>query len=401
MTRFFLSVAALVSAMWMAGCSNGSSADPPPDLTAVAGDSQVTLTWTAQPGVEYWVFYAPVPGVTTTNWLSIGGRALLNVTPPRVISGLPNGTTHSFVVDARKNGGPAGPGSKTVEVVPRPAGVAWTVGTPLGTGRLNGVSLGVLNNVNSSVAVGAGGTIFSSSAGSTTVARTNPAAPADLNAVAVSTGGYVAVGSAGTVVFSADGLTWTAQTSGTTNNLYAVVSTGTGYVAVGAAGTIITSVDGKVWVGALSGTTKDLYAISFSGTRYVAVGAAGTIIGSADSITWAAATTTNTQDLRGIIAGLKGTTLQYAAVGAAGLVLTSADGLTWTVGTPISANNFTSIAYGSQFVAVGNAGSIYTSADALTWTRQNSGTNNDLNAITRGQGGYTAVGAAGTNVFSF
>ena len=105
MKQFFRFILALALATLFAACNNGSPADPPPDLIATPGDGQVTLSWTAQPGVEYWMFYAPVAGITTANWLSLGGRALINVTPPRVITGLPNGITHSFVIDARKKRG--------------------------------------------------------------------------------------------------------------------------------------------------------------------------------------------------------------------------------------------------------------------------------------------------------
>ena len=52
---------------------------------------------------------------------------------------------------------------------------------------------------------------------------------------------FVSVGNAGGIFTSLDGLTWTAQVSGTTNNLNALVRTASGYTAVGAAGTVLTS----------------------------------------------------------------------------------------------------------------------------------------------------------------
>ena len=44
----------------------------------------------------------------------------------------------------------------------------------------------------------------------------------DLNGVAYGDGLFVAVGNRGTILTSPDGVNWTARTSGTSNNLYAV-----------------------------------------------------------------------------------------------------------------------------------------------------------------------------------
>jgi Fibronectin type III domain len=395
-----------VFAVLLASCngvgSSGSSADAPPDLRATAGDSQVTLTWTPQPDVEYWLFYAQGTGVTTSNWASIGGRAVVNVSSPYVLSGLVNGTTYSFTINGRKKGGPGGPGAPTQVAAPRLAGSQWSAGPALGTGTLNGVAAGAITAGNSTVAVGNGGAIYSAIAGAAPVVRTNPAGAADLNAIAFGSSGYVTVGAAGTILLSTDAIAWTAQTSNTTNTLYGIVNNGAaGFVAVGAGGTVLNSADGKTWTAATSGTTNDLYAVTLGSGRYVAVGKNGTLITSTDTTTWTAATLATTSDLRGVVVGSNGTATLFVAVGAAGTLFTSTDGTTWTKQTPISANNFAAVIYGGQFVSVGNAGSIYTSTDGITWTSQTSGTTSDLKGVTRSSAGYTAVGAAGTNLFSF
>jgi hypothetical protein len=406
MKSIALFLSSFILALTLAGCgsNSGSSADAPPDLKAVAGDAQVTLTWTPQPDVEYWLFYAPGNNVTTSNWASIGGRAVLDVSSPYVLSGLINGSTYSFTINGRKKGGPGGPGSPTQVAVPRLAGSVWSAGAALGTATLNGVAAGVITAGNSTATVGNGGAIFSSIAGATALARTNPAGAADLNAIAFGASGYVAVGAAGTILLSTDALTWTAQTSNTTNTLYGIVNNGaSGFVAVGAGGTILNSADGKTWTVATSGTTNDLYAITLGSGRYVAVGKGGTLLTSSDTTTWVAVTVDTTNDLRGVVAGTNATTttILYVAVGASGTLLTSTDAAAWTKQTPISANNLAAVIYGGQFVSVGNAGSIYTSTDGTTWTSQTSGTTSDLKAVTRSTAGYTAVGAAGTNLFSF
>jgi len=68
-------------------------------------------------------------------------------------------------------------------------------------------------------------------------------------------GTYVAVGASGAISTSTDGLTWTARTSGTTNQLSGVVWNGTNFVAISAAGGW-RSPDGVTWtsIGSVGGT---------------------------------------------------------------------------------------------------------------------------------------------------
>lgn len=400
MNRFVLLMASLAITALLNGCSGGgSSADAPPDLKAIAGDSTVTLAWTADPDVEYWVFYGLGSGITPANWLERGGTAIPGAKSPFIVGGLLNGVTYSFTVNGRKNGGPGGPGAPSQDVIPRIAGGSWTVGTPLGTGRLTGVSVAATTHA----VVGAGGAIYTVVGDAAGAAQTNPAAPADLNAIVNSGLSFVAVGAAGRIVSSTDAITWTARTSGTTADLYAAASTGSSLVAVfGAGGTILTSNDSATWTAAAtSPTTKTLYAATFGNGRYVAVGADGTVVTSADAFTWQSVTVNTTRHLRAVAFGavpltLTTSTNTFVALGDAGTLLTSNDGLTWTLQPAMSANNIAGVTYGGQFVAVGNAGSIFTSADGITWKAQSSGTTNDLTAVARTASGFVAVGAAGT-----
>ena len=406
MNRFVFMVASLAIAAFLNGCgSKASSADAPPDFKAVAGDSSVVITWTAAPDVEYWIFYARGSTVTSTNWLSIGGAAITKVTSPHTVGGLVNGTTYSFTMNGRKNGGPGGAGAATQVLTPRLSGATWVVNAPLGTARLNGAGATAVT----STAVGAGGVIYSLPVGGTIATQTNPSAPANLNAVLNGGLGFAAVGNAGTVIFTSDALTWTTKTSNTVADLYALASPGTGaFTAYGAAGTLISSTDGSTWITGTSGTTKNLYGAIYGGARYVAVGAEGTIITSTDGTIWQTIATATARDLRtvafGALVTTTGTTTtttnQFVALGAAGTLLTSTDGLTWTLQPPISTSTINAAVYGGQFVAVGTNGAIYTSADGLTWQSQVSGTTNELTAITRTATGYIAVGAAGTYLTS-
>ena len=67
---------------------------------------------------------------------------------------------------------------------------------------------------------------------------------------------FIAVGAQGTLLTSSDGESWTAQTSGTSNNLRAVAYGNSTLVTVGSSGTILTSSDGTSWTSRTSGTSN-------------------------------------------------------------------------------------------------------------------------------------------------
>jgi hypothetical protein len=405
-------LASLALVFLTAGCGgSGSSADYPADFKVVAGDGAVIVTWTPEPEVDYWLFWGPGSEITTTNWVISGGTAIPSATTPRVITGLVNGRTYSFTINGRKDGGPGGPGAPTQAVTPQFAGANWSLGEPMGTGRLNGVAGGATPGGYETIAVGENGTIYSRSRFGVTTTPTNPAAPTPLNAISYGTAGWVAVGANGTAVSALDGVTWNTGATGTTANLHGVsaISLG-GYVVTGAGGTILLGSVAAVWTPVTaSGTTSDLHAATYGNGRWVAVGNAGTIVTSTDGLTWTATPSGTANDLRGIafaqvtslVDGALTTTYQFVAVGKAGTVLTSADGLAWTALARFTPNDLNAVIYSAQFVAVGGAGGIFTSPDGTAWTARNSGTANDLTAITRTQLGYSAVGAAGTIVTSF
>ena len=111
----------------------------------------------------------------------------------------------------------------------------------------------------------------------------------------------VAVGSNGTIVRNvyaqgggqANGSGWVQKSSGTINNLngvrcnWATLSgTGTAWCAVGDNGTILTSPDGNTWTAQTSGTDQNLYGISYGNGYWVAVGANTIICYSLDGISW-------------------------------------------------------------------------------------------------------------------
>lgn len=400
MKKVFVSILLLLgAALLITGCDMGSSASPPGEVKVVAGDGSVTLTWEMEPGVEYWVFSAAAEGVTPENCSSLPEcKTVMGAVSPQVVSGLANGTTYSFTINGRIDGGPGGPGSASVSAVPRVAGNVWTEGTSPGLAALRGVTYGA-----SFLAVGSGGAMYTSPDASSWVALASGIS-GDLNAAVYGNAAYIAAGAGGVMLRSTDDLvSWTQPVSGTTNDLYALAYNGSLFLAVGAFGTIITSEDGENWTLRYSGTSSHLYGVAYGNGLYVAVGADGTVQTSSDGATWQAALSQTSLDLKGVAFGPD----IFVATGETGALLTSTDGVTWIPQTPIASSPtlnaviFGNEFYGTQFVAVGNGGAIYTSADGIDWSAPSSGSTHDLYAVTYGNYGYSAVGAEGANLFSF
>lgn len=400
MKQLFTSILlALGAVLALAGCDTGSSAPPPGEVKVVAGDGSVTLTWAMEPGVEYWVFSAAADSVAPENCSSLPEcKTIMSAVSPQVVSGLTNGTTYSFTVNGRIDGGPGGPGSASVSAVPRMAGAVWDVGAPLGQADLRGVTYGT-----SFLAVGSSGAMFSSADAIAWTALGSVIA-ADLNAAIYGNAGFIAVGAGGVMLRSTDDLaSWTQLAASTTNDLYALAYSGSLFLAVGANGTIITSEGGENWTLRYSGTSSNLYGVAYGNGLYVAVGAGGTLQTSSDGVNWQAALSQTTLDLKGVAYGAD----VFVATGATGALLTSADGITWVPQTPIASSPTLNAViygddfYGTQFVAVGNNGAIYTSADGINWASPSSGNTNNLYAATYGNYGYSTVGAAGSNLSAF
>jgi hypothetical protein len=396
--------AALVAIFLLLGCSaigdRGNSASPPTDVALVPGDGSVTVTWTMQPGVEYWLFYGPTGFISTSNWTdpSVGGQVIRGATSPTVLSGLPNGVTYSVTINGRTDGGPGGDGSPSLSAIPRLAGGTWAVEPPVaGAPDLHGVLYtSVL------VAAGSGGGLYSSVGAANWTALSNPAVPANANLNAVVYGGsYLAVGASGIILNSPDAITWTQEAVGNTSNeLMAIATNGGGaYVAVGRSGTVLFSIDGLNWSAPIAtpAGSVDLHGVIVGNGMWVVVGAGGTVLTSPDGLTWTLGNSNTVQNLNGIARG----SIEFVAVGDGGAIVTSPDGLSWTALSPISVAKLNAVTAGAQFVAVGDAGGIFTSADdGATWQSRTSGTSSNLYAISRWGSGYAVVGAAGTNLLA-
>ena len=401
--------AALLVAVLVSACGGGSSAPPPAGGIAVkAGDSKATITWTMDPDLQYWVFYAPVstkfPAVSTTDWINIpGAQAFINVKSPFVVSNLFNGLEYSFTINARKGDGPGGPGATAVKALPRPAGAVWAKGGDTGTNTLRALTYGVsTDSLGYYLTMGDNGSAYKSTTGLSWTAV--PAATTtQINSNAYAFTRFIGVGNAGTVVYSTDLTTWTNGVSNTTENLNAIASNGSLAVAVGNNGVIRTSTDGMSWNAATTvPTAMNLYGVTYSGNGFwIAAGAGGTILISPDGNTW-------TQKASGTTADLRSATVQvissyvFVAVGDAGTVVLSSDnGTTWAAQTTGLTGNLLSVSSSSsQILAVGAGGLVAVSTDGKLWTTNTSGTTADLYRVLPGLSQYVAVGAGGTNINS-
>lgn len=198
--------------------------------------------------------------------------------------------------------------------------------------------------------------------------------------------------------------------------LNALRTIGTQLYAVGAGGTVIVSSDGTTFTAQASGTTNQLFALTKQGSTIFAVGNAGTVTTS-DGATWSLTTSgiAGVVNLRSI--GYLNDTIKFVASGIdtssgnqKGVILTSPTGLgSWTtvLTTPVvNGGTIYSVAYDGvgTYVAVGgndlngNGGVnfVYTSTDhGATWIQRSLGINKTLRAVVFNQGFFTAVGFDG------
>jgi len=412
MKRYFAFFFVIFFLVILQGCYNqGSSAPAPTNVSVVAGDTSATVSWDMLPGVEYWVFKAAGTDITPLSCFGLPQcQMIMKANSPAVVTGLTNGTTYSFTINGRIDGGKGGPGSPSVQAVPRLAGAAWRVAATAGTYDLRAVTYGAVF-----VAAGVNGALFTSSDGNIwSVPASSPQTTATLNAASYYGGKYVVVGAGGKVFLSSDAVTWDPPTSAplATQDLYAVSNYSTaGYIATGAGGTIIYSDDGKNWISATSVTTNPLYGVTYGSGKYIAVGASGILLTSTDGKTWSNLIASNTANTLNAVAyapsiGTTGTGT-FVAVGANATIVVSTDGgVSWaplaSTSPFTSATAINSVTYGRQFVAVANDGKIFTSTDGMIWVVTTSSPVNStaLFAVTHGLYDYTAVGASGLNMHS-
>lgn len=207
---------------------------------------------------------------------------------------------------------------------------------------------------------------------------------------------WVAVGTGGMVLKSEDGLTWSSQSTPTSNGLRAVSGNESQLIAVGDRGEIIRSTDGSRWERG-EPFQYGLRDVIWTGTQFIAVGDYGGIYMSADGVEWS----TKLQEGAGQTwAGVAASANVIVAVGRWGDIRRSDDGgETWTDhGFGWGGNTwFHDVMWtGSRFLAVGDRARLYTSSDGRTWTRQEPPANltfrSNLYTITKSGNTFVATG---------
>lgn len=190
---------------------------------------------------------------------------------------------------------------------------------------------------------------------------------------------------------STDGITWViaASTPLTFGQAIQDITFGGGqFIYVSSTGKIGTSTDATAtFTAQTSGTTSNLFAVTY-GSVYVAAGAGGVLLTSTDAVTWSARTSGTTSQIQALTYG---NLYVYGASG--GLLASSTDGITWTPRTSGTTSNISKITWASVsgiYVYGGAGGLLGNSTDGISWVRRISGTVNNVNALANGAGIFVA-----------
>lgn len=330
----------------------------PTGLSVTSENGQIVARWNSVEGAtSYNLYKATLNGVSKNNYTQLlDGKRHADVSSPFILTDL-RGMEHYYFVVTAVNGKGESEDSKQFTLLPWIARASGTSNT----------LLGIASSGSEVVAVGALGTIVSSSDGISWTSRSSNI-NFHLYGVASSENQFVAVGEFGTILTSSDSVAWTAQTSGTSHRLRGVGWTGSQFISVGEGGTILTSPDGVSWTQQASGTTNELYGVAAHGTQIVAVGAANTILTSPTGTGWTTKTSAGGGTLRSII----WTGTQFLIGGDGNNfsnVQTSFDGMTWTRRDPAWGNEVYGVSWsGTQFLTVGTSSTTQTSTDGVSWT---------------------------------
>lgn len=215
----------------------------------------------------------------------------------------------------------------------------------------------------------------------------------------------VAVGDNGTIIRSEDGgENWVEISSNITKNLYSIKYYNE-FTIVGQDGLIATSFDGIDWTIQDSGTTDNLYGInSIEDGVCVIVGANGTILTGSNEY-WNLLSNTTSNDLYGAYLEIEYNpwpNSHIIVVGTNGTILRQLSESIWEdIDSGIS-NQFNDAtkAYlnNTTYIIVGADGIILTSLDNITWTKEETSTNNILEHIAKNdeRNSIVVVGHGGT-----
>lgn len=185
----------------------------------------------------------------------------------------------------------------------------------------------------------------------------------------------IAIGNGGKLWRTTDGgAKWTAVTSPTTKDLYAVAVQANGFaLVVGADGTLLRSVDYGLQFAKINLTTAvPLYGVAIGSDRYaMAVGGSGTILASQDgAVTWQVQTTPGTQDFYAVTHKYQAP-MNAIVVGAAGSILTTTNhGQQWTAATSPTSQPLRHAIWRGVALVSGDNGVLLRSTNGTSWKQQ-------------------------------
>lgn len=250
--------------------------------------------------------------------------------------------------------------------------------------KLNALAL-TSSNGGRFIAVGANGSVFSSSQSISAWATESSGIESDLNGVAVSSdGSFVAVGAKGAIIkLPSRSHIWSKKSSNVSYDLRSITVSANGeFVAVGESG-VLTSADGESWSERTNSYAGLLSVAADTSNHVVAVGNNGVVISSSDNgVTWTSAVVPN-NSYNSVVVTRNG---EFFAVGQNGVILRSNDsGVTWTVVNTIG-STLRSIAINNrgEFIALNANNAIVKSMDnGLTWTTISGINASELNGIAK------------------
>lgn len=420
----------ILLALVVSACGGAGSSAPPPTggITVTPGNGQVFITWTADPGVDYWLMYAQ-----TSSPIDISNPPInhfwapsTQLTSPYVLTGLTNALPYSFAMNGRTGGGIGGAQSPSAFATPRPAGANWigSSGTTA-SGDLHGIAFGTssADAQNYYLAVGDGGVMYKSLDSviqsltgyiwsPIAAPVTTPLPAVNYKAATNMFSRYIAVGDGGVgggannIVSSTDLVTWTpaawaSGTSAPSKSINALAGYGTALVAVGNQGSVYYTTDGLTWTASNPvPNSPDLYGVTYSAYTglWIAVGASGALLTSPDGITWTAGNSGVSVNLYSVTATIATATLAnvVVAVGDNGTIITNSTMTAtpggagaWVAPTVGPTDHRTLYAINTdsvQFLVVGQggggqSGTAYTSLDGLTWSPANTTQTNSTPAV--------------------
>ena len=175
--------------------------------------------------------------------------------------------------------------------------------------------------------------------------------------------------------------TWTARTSGVSQNLNSVIATETEMIVAGNNGTVLSSAEGTTWTIKYTNNNFDLINILYVSQikKILATGTNGVRLFSEDLENWE------------LYAGITETVTSvcysekldlYCLVGFNGYIATSEDGTTWiqrTSGVSFKLRKVKYNNYIEKFIAVGESQNILISEDGINWTTSSTGTQTSFN----------------------